>query len=275
MRQTFLNTLASLFRRLKLVQEDPNLAVMISSWMPHVLSLGLLFATVYPGHAETNRTATQSATNRYEIRKEHDPNGIGKFFMGREIAHVMGHQAADWLERPERDQEERPDLLISALKLNPGDAVADIGAGTGYYTRRLAKLVGDKGKVYAVEIQQEMLDLLTNKMAELNIRNVQPVLGTVTDPKLPGSSLDLIFMVDVYHEFDFPYEMIDAMCRSLKPGGRMVFVEFRGEDPKVPIKLVHKMTEAQVRKEMSLHPLQWVETVGILPWQHIIIFQRK
>jgi protein-L-isoaspartate O-methyltransferase len=275
MSQTFVNTLASLFRRLKLVQEDPNLAVMISSWMPHVLSLGLLFATVYPGHAETNRTATQSATNRYEIRKEHDPNGIGKFFMGREIAHVMGHQAADWLERPERDQEERPDLLISALKLNPGDAVADIGAGTGYYTRRLAKLVGDKGKVYAVEIQQEMLDLLTNKMAELNIRNVQPVLGTVTDPKLPGSSLDLIFMVDVYHEFDFPYEMIDAMCRSLKPGGRMVFVEFRGEDPKVPIKLVHKMTEAQVRKEMSLHPLQWVETVGILPWQHIIIFQRK
>jgi len=275
MSQTFVNTLVSLFRRLKLVQEDPNLAVMISSWMPHVLSLGLLFATVYPGHAETNRTATQSATNRYEIRKEHDPNGIGKFFMGREIAHVMGHQAADWLERPERDQEERPDLLISALKLNPGDAVADIGAGTGYYTRRLAKLVGDKGKVYAVEIQQEMLDLLTNKMAELNIRNVQPVLGTVTDPKLPGSSLDLIFMVDVYHEFDFPYEMIDAMCRSLKPGGRMVFVEFRGEDPKVPIKLVHKMTEAQVRKEMSLHPLQWVETVGILPWQHIIIFQRR
>ena len=251
------------------------MAVMISSWMPHVLSLGLLFATVHPGHAETNCTATQSATNRYEIRKEHDPNGIGKFFMGREIAHVMGHQAADWLERPERDQEERPDLLISALKLNPGDAVADIGAGTGYYTRRLAKSVGDKGKVYAVEIQQEMLDLLTNKMAELNIRNVQPVLGTVTDPKLPGSSLDLIFMVDVYHEFDHPYEMMENICKALKPGGRVVFVEFRGEDPKVPIKLLHKMTEAQVRKEMTAHPLEFVENISTLPWQHLIIFKKK
>src|SRR4051812_47176797 len=120
-----------------------------------------------------------------------------------------------------------------------------------------------------------MLDLLTNKMAELNIHNVTPVLGTITDPKLPNSSLDLIFMVDVYHEFDFPYEMVQSMCRALKPTGRMVFVEFRGEDPKVPIKLVHKMSEEQVRKEMSIHPLRWVETIETLPWQHIIIFQRK
>src|SRR5262245_54950653 len=136
---------------------------------------------------------------RYEFRSEHDPDGIGKFFMGREIAHVMGHQAADWLERPEREKEERPDLLLPALKLKPGDSVADIGAGTGYYTRRLAKLVGEKGTVYAVDIQQEMLDLLTNKMAELKIRNVKPVLGTVNDPKLPNQSVDLVLMVDVYH----------------------------------------------------------------------------
>jgi ubiquinone/menaquinone biosynthesis C-methylase UbiE len=195
--------------------------------------------------------------------------------MGREIAHVMGHQAADWLERPEREQEERPDLLLPALKLKPGDAVADIGAGTGYYTRRLAKLVGQKGTVYAVEIQQEMLDLLMKTMADLKIQNVKPILGTTTDPKLPDAGLDLILMVDVYHEFDFPYEMTEAMCRALKPGGRLVFVEFRGEDPKVPIKLVHKMTEAQVRKEMSSQPLGWKETIEALPWQHIIVFEKK
>jgi len=225
--------------------------------------------------SQTNKASAPAELSHYEIRKDHDPDGIGKFFLGREIAHVMGHQAADWLERPEREKEERPDLLLPALKLRPGDSVADIGAGTGYYTRRLARLVGNKGLVYAVEIQQEMLDLLTNKMAELNIRNVKPILGTITDPKLPNSSLDLIFMVDVYHEFDFPFEMVQAMCLALKPGGRMAFVEFRGEDPKVPIKLVHKMTEAQVRKEMALHPLQWLETNETLPWQHIIIFQRK
>jgi len=214
-------------------------------------------------------------SKHYESRNPHDPDGIGKFFMGREIAHVMGHQAADWLERPEREQEERPDLLLSALKVKAGDVVADIGAGTGYYTRRLAQLVGEKGLVYAVDIQQEMLDLLTNKMAELKIRNVRPVLGTINDPKLSPGSIDLILLVDVYHEFEFPYEMTQGMARALKPGGRIVFVEFRGEDPKVPIKPVHKMTEAQVRKEMSLHPLQWNETIATQPWQHIIIFRRK
>ena len=221
--------------------------------------------------ASTN-TPSQS---RYETRTQHDPNGIGKFYMGREIAHVMGHQAADWLERPERAKEEGSDLLLPALKLKAGDSVADIGCGTGYYTRPLAKAVGTNGVVYGVEIQQEMLDLLTNKLAAEKIFNVKPVLGTITDPKLPKASVDLILMVDVYHEFDYPYEMVEGMCRALKPGGRMVFVEFRGEDPNVPIKLVHKMTEAQVRKEMSVHPLEWVETVGTLPMQHVIIFKRK
>jgi len=240
------------------------------------LALSLLCATSFvPLLAHSAETNSPSSASRYETRAEHDPNGIGKFYMGREIAHVMGHQAADWLERPEREKEERPDLLMPALKLKLGDAVADIGAGTGYYTRRLAKAVGERGVVYAVEIQQEMLDLLTNKMTELNIHNVKPVLGTITDPKLPRAMVDLILMVDVYHEFDHPFEMVEAMSRALKPGGRMVFVEFRAEDPDVPIKRVHKMSEAQVRKEMSIHPLEWVETIATLPQQHVIVFRKK
>ena len=153
--------------------------------------------------------------------------------------------------------------------------VADSGAGTGYLTRRIAPKVLPRGKVYAVEIQQEMLDLLTNKLAGIGITNVVPALGTIVDPKLPANSVDTIIMVDVYHEFDHPYEMTASMCRALKPGGRIVFVEFRGEDEKVPIKRVHKMTEAQVKKEMAPHPLAWKETISVLPWQHIIVFTRQ
>jgi len=222
--------------------------------------------------SDTNSTA---AAVRYETRATHDPNGIGIFYMGREIAQVMGHEAADWLERPDREMEERPDLLMPKLKLKPGDTVADIGCGSGFYTRRLAAAVGPKGVVFAVDVQQEMLDILTNKLAGTNLPIVKPVLGTITDPKLPRASVDLVLMVDVYHEFDHPFEMIRAICQSLKPGGRIIFVEFRGEDPKVPIKLVHKMTEAQVRKEMSVHPLDWVETIDSLPQQHIIVFRKS
>jgi ubiquinone/menaquinone biosynthesis C-methylase UbiE len=139
----------------------------------------------------------------------------------------------------------------------------------------MAKEVGEKGLVYAVDIQQEMLDLLAKKMADRGISNVKGVLGTVTDPKLPVHSVDLVLMVDVYHEFDHPFEMVQAICRALKPGGRVAFVEFRAEDPKVPIKEVHKMSEAQVRKEMSAQPLEWVETIATLPWQHIVVFRKK
>ena len=225
--------------------------------------------------ALSSSAAETSATNRYEVRTIHDPNGIGKFYMGREIAHVMGHQAADWLERPEREEEEKTTLLIESLKFKSGENVADIGAGTGYHVRRIAPKILPRGKVFAVEIQQEMLDLLTNKLGRVGITNVVPVLGTITDPKLPTNSLDTIIMVDVYHEFDHPFEMTEAMCRALKPGGRLVFVEFRGEDENVPIKRVHKMTEAQVKKEMSPHPLVWKETIRTLPWQHVIVFTRK
>ena len=221
------------------------------------------------------QSVSNSPTSLYEFRAQHSRDGIGKFYMGREIAHVMGHQAADWLERPEREKEERTDLALAALKIKPGEAIADIGAGTGYYTRRLAKLAGTNGTVFAVEIQQEMLDDLMKNAAKENLRNIKPVVGIITDPKLPAKSVDTILMVDVYHEFDHPHEMIAAMIKSLKPGGRIVFVEFRGEDPGVPIKELHKMTEAQVRKEMSVHPLNWSETIETLPQQHIIIFKLK
>lgn len=244
----------------------------------HKLLLCFLLAGVAaraPAPAVDDAGRIKSDASRYEIREQHDPNGIGKFYMGREIAHVMGHQAADWLERPEREKEERPDLLIESLKLKPGDVVADIGAGTGYYSWRAAQKAGEKGLVYAVEIQQEMLDLLAARMAERKITNVKGVLGTITDPKLSSNSVDLVLMVDVYHEFDHPFEMMQAICKSLKPGGRVAFVEFRAEDPKVPIKEVHKMSEAQVRKEMTVHPLEWVETINVLPWQHIIVFRKK
>ena len=220
--------------------------------------------------------AREPVAPRYETRAEHDPNGIGKFYMGREIAHVMGHQAAGWLERPEREQEERTDLLVDAMKLQPGEVVADIGAGSGYFTWRMARIVGPMGKVYAVDIQQEMLDLLMRNLGKRRISNAVPVLGTITDPRLPANTVDTALMVDVYHEFDHPFEMLHAMQGALKPGGRIVFVEYRGEDPTIQIKKVHKMTEEQVKKEMSVFPsLKWERTIGVLPQQHIIIFRKE
>ena len=201
-------------------------------------------------------------------------DGIGKVHQGREIAHVMSFHGAQWLERTERMDEERPDLVLAALDLKPGMAVADIGAGTGYYAWRMAQSVGTGGTVYAVDIQPEMIQMLERQIARRGTANVKPVLGTLTEPRLPANALDLAIMVDVYHEFEFPYEMLAAITRALKPGGRLVFVEFRGNDPTVPIKPLHTMAESQVRKEAALHPLEWVKTVGGLPWQHVIVFRK-
>jgi ubiquinone/menaquinone biosynthesis C-methylase UbiE len=233
-----------------------------------------------------------AAAPKYEYRKEHDPDGIGKFYMGREIAWVMGHQAADWLERPKRVEEERTDKLLKILPLKAGMVVADVGAGSGYFTFPMARKVGLKGTVYAVDVQKEMLAIIQRKRSTrlrfavpMGVRymidvpkvlNVEPVLGTITDPKLPAGKVDLILMVDVYHEFSHPYEMTEAMTKALKPGGQLVFVEYRLEDEKVPIKLVHKMSEKQVKKEMAIHPqMKHAKTVGTLPWQHVIIFEKK
>lgn len=210
----------------------------------------------------------------YTYNTQHDPDGIGKFYQGREIAQVMGHEGADWLERPERLSEERPDLLLTALQLRAGDKVADIGAGSGYLSWRMARLVGTNGLVYANDIQPEMLAILATNMATHHTTNFCAVLGTLTDARLPTNTLDLAIMVDVYHEFDHPYEMMKSIVAALKPGGRVVWVEYRGEDPEVPIKPLHKMTVAQVRKEAAVLPLHWVRTVETLPRQHIIIFRK-
>jgi ubiquinone/menaquinone biosynthesis C-methylase UbiE len=212
---------------------------------------------------------------RYEKRKDHDPDGIGVFYMGREIAQVMGHEGADWLDRPEREAEEAPSLLVKSLKLQPGMKVADIGAGSGYLSFMMAKYVGPSGKVYAEDIQPEMLEIVKQKAIANGQKNVEPWLGTITDPKLPPNSIDLMIMVDVYHEFDHPYEMVENMVKQLKPGGRLVFVEYRKEDPNVPIKLVHKMSIAQVKKEMAVFPLTYKETIGVLPRQHIMVLTKN
>jgi ubiquinone/menaquinone biosynthesis C-methylase UbiE len=193
--------------------------------------------------------------------------------MGREISHVMGHRGAAWLERPSREQEERTDLLIEALSLEPDDVVADVGAGTGYFTFPIAARV-PAGEVLAVDIQPEMLALIEARINDLGVDNVRPVLGAVTDPGLAPGSVDLILIVDAYHEFSHPREMGEAMRAALKPGGRLVLVEYRGEDPAVPIKPLHKMTEAQARREIEAIGFSWEATLGPLPQQHILVFRK-
>ncbi len=211
----------------------------------------------------------------YEKRDRHDPNGINKWYLGREIAHVMGPGGIPWLERPEREDEENPTKCIESLDLKPGDVVADLGAGSGYYTFRMAPKVGEKGKVLAVEIQDAMLAELKKRIEKQKVTNVETVKCTESDPKLPEKGVDLVLMVDVYHELAFPYEVMLAIRKSLKPGGRVVLVEYRKEDPKVPIKEVHKMSEEQIKKEMAVVGLHHLKTIGVLPWQHIAVFTNR
>jgi ubiquinone/menaquinone biosynthesis C-methylase UbiE len=212
---------------------------------------------------------------RYEQRGDHDPDGSGKFYMGREIALVMGHEAAGWLDRPEREEEEKPSKLLELLAIKPGQVVADVGAGSGYHALRIAKTVGDKGRVYAVDIQEEMLAMIAERAKKSKLANVEGVLGKIDDPKLPEGRVDLVILVDVYHEFSHPYEMMEGIVKSLKPGGRVAFAEYRAEDERVPIKQVHKMSERQVIREMEPFPLKHVKTHGELPWQHLIVFEKK
>jgi ubiquinone/menaquinone biosynthesis C-methylase UbiE len=216
----------------------------------------------------------QEVTERYRSVTA-NADGIGKTYMGRQIAHVMGWQGAAWLEREEREREERSDLLLRILALAPGMTVADVGAGTGYYSRRIADVVGPTGKVYAVDVQPEMVAMLQSVAKQRRYDHVKPVLGGVNDVKLAAASVDVAIMVDVYHELEFPYEVLASIVRAVKPGGRAIFVEYRAEDPRVPIKPLHKMSETQIRREAEVHPLVWERTANDLPWQHVVIFQRR
>jgi len=202
-------------------------------------------------------------------------DGIGKTYMGREISAVMGWQGAAWLEREERNREERTDLLLAALALQPGTVVADIGAGTGYLSRRMAPAVMPGGKVWAVDVQPEMVSLMMAGVKHSGLTQIEARLGAVDDVKLPASSVDLAIMVDVYHELAYPYEVMASVLKALKPGGRLAFVEYKAEDPMVPIKPLHKMSEAQIRREAAVFPLDWERTVSTLPWQHVVVFRRR
>jgi ubiquinone/menaquinone biosynthesis C-methylase UbiE len=212
---------------------------------------------------------------RYEMREEHDRYGTGKFYLGREIAQVMSYEGAGWLERPEREREEKVSKLMPALDIKADDVVADLGAGSGFHTMKMAKLVGPKGKVYAVDIQKEMLAIIEKRTQKEKVENVVLVHNTEKDPKLPAGKIDMILMVDVYHELSHPYEVTLELVKALKPGGRLIFVEFRLEDKKVPILDVHRMSIEQVLKEMAAHKeLKHAKTLDHLPWQHVIIFEK-
>ena len=239
---------------------------------------GLALAVAAIVFVLTNFTYTpvaqaQDTPSYYREKAIHSPDGIGKYYMNREIAKVMGHQAMMWLERPSRVNEEKPDLTVEKLDLKPNDVVADIGAGTGYFSFRMAQQVPE-GKVYAVDIQPEMLDEITFLKKENNIDNVETVLGTEQKPNLPPESIDLAFMVDAYHEFAYPREMMEGIVEALKPGGRVVLLEYRKENPMIMIKPLHKMTQKQVKKELKAVGLKWQSTKQFLPEQHFLVFSK-
>ena len=195
-------------------------------------------------------------------------------YMGRKIAPTMSYEGGPWLVRVTREKEESCSKLLAALELKPGQVVADVGSGNGFYTFPLAKLVGPKGKVYAIDVQPEMLAMLEERAkAQGGADNVVTVLGTETDPKLADASIDLAFLVDVYHELSYPAEMLAALKKALKPEGRIVLVEFRLEDPEVPIKLLHKMTKVQMKKELEANGFVVASEFDELPWQHVVFFK--
>jgi SAM-dependent methyltransferase len=230
---------------------------------------------------ESVTTANQTPANYQPPHPEHDfysdgpqtRDGTGKYYQGREIAYVMGHPAINWLERRTREQEEAPKKALDLIKLAPGEVLADIGAGSGYYSLRIA-MNHRKSRVVSVDIQPEMIDFLKGRAEQLDINNVSPHLGKIDDICLPEGSINAALMVDAYHEFSHPYEMMTSIADALKPGGRVYLLEYREEDPNVPIKPLHKMSQEQAKKEMALAGLVWDETINDLPWQHFMVFRK-
>ena len=208
------------------------------------------------------------------IFKRGDFNGIGKWYMGREIAYVMGYEGIGWLERSEREKEENVSNLIQNMNIKSNDTIADIGAGSGYHAFRIASLA-KKGLVYAVDIQREMLMRIEKTKESKKLRNIETILGSDKSINLTKDSVDKILMVDVYHEFNFPKEMIASIKNALKPNGQLFLIEYRGEDSKVPIKKIHKMTEKQAIKELEAAGFRLKENIENLPWQHCMIFLKK
>ena len=209
----------------------------------------------------------------YKIRSG-DPNGINKWYMGRQIAQVMSHYGIDWLEREEREMEENTSLLLKNLAVKPGMVIADIGAGSGYHSALLSKMVGS-GKVFAVDVEPEMIAYLNERINQEKLSRIVPVLSTEQKLYLPENTIDMMLLVDVYHEFSYPYEMALSMLAALKPGGKLVLVEFRSEDPTVPIKTIHKMSEVQAIKEFKAAGFIFDKNIDNLPWQHCMVFTKN
>ncbi|MDX1420910.1 MAG: methyltransferase domain-containing protein [Rubricoccaceae bacterium] len=250
---------------------------------PRLLLVAALFAAALGCEAQqTPPSNPRSAfADSQAAREQESPyttgpasyDGTGRYYLGREIARVMDHRGAAWLERPERERTELPGLVVENLDLAPDAVVADIGAGTGYFAFRIAPEVPE-GRVLAVDIQPEMLAILERRAEELGMRNVAPIWGAEDDPRLRAGSVDVSLIVDAYHEFAYPREMAEAIYRATKPGGRLVLVEYRAEDPSVPIRPLHKMTEAQVRRELASVGFRFVENRDFLPQQHFLVFER-
>ena len=215
----------------------------------------------------------QSPKDAYTYKKG-DPNGIGKWYMGREIAYVKGYQGMGWLERPEREAEEKTSTLIENLEIRPEDRIADIGAGSGYHVFRMAPLA-TKGKIYAVDIQPEMLEVIERRKKTTGIDNIELIPGDEKSVNLPENSLDKVLMVDVYHEFSYPAEIMASIKRALKPGGKVYLIEYKGEDESIPIKKLHKMTVNQAVKEMEAAGLKLEVNLSNLPRQHCMVFVKE